>query len=175
MSIDCETLRALISYCPVTGALTWKPRPRELFDKEGTFKAWNGRYPGRPALDARHPAGYRHGAIFGKFVLAHRAAWAIVHGEWPSDQIDHVNGNPADNRLENLRIVTSRENSMNMKANSRNSSGVMGVCWNKANGKWRAHIAGKTLGDFCCKEDAIRVRKQAEENLGYHPNHGRAA
>jgi hypothetical protein len=146
-----------------------------MFGGSQAYKAWNTKYPGTPALNAKHGAGYRHGAIFGKNVLAHRAAWAITHGEWPSDQIDHVNGDPADNRLENLRVVTSRQNSMNMKANSRNSSGVMGVSWNKANDKWRAHIAGKTLGDFRCKDDAIRARKQAEEKLGYHPNHGRAA
>lgn len=125
--------------------------------------------------------GYRHFEVrlYGKRVaiLEHRAIWALVHGYWPTE-LDHINGVRDDNRLANLREVSRRENSKNSSIRSDNTSGVIGVSWDRKSGKWHAYIqvAGKriNLGWFDDLEDAVAVRKAAEIKYGFHQNHGRA-
>ena len=59
---------------------------------------------------------------------AHRLVWMVVHGEFPGDMIDHINGNPTDNRIENLRVVTHSVNMQNRRtARSTNKTGLLGV------------------------------------------------
>jgi hypothetical protein len=88
---------------------------------------------------------------------AHRLAWLYVYGEWPSGQIDHINGVPTDNRLSNLRVANPRENAQNRRsARKDNASGIMGVRLQK--GRWRARINvdGKSvsLGMFSTAQEA---------------------
>lgn len=72
--------------------------------------------------------GYIRIHFSGKLYAAHRLAWFYVHGDWPRQQIDHINGNRADNRIANLRDVSARVNSQNRKrANANNSNGLLGV------------------------------------------------
>lgn len=85
--------------------------------------------------------GYRVIKIGGRLRMAHRIAWAISYGDTPEDlQIDHINGNKSDNRLENLMLCSGAENCSNRAANSRNKSGYKGVYWWKARQTWRADI-----------------------------------
>lgn len=77
-------------------------------------------------------------------------------------EVDHINHNKLDNRKENLRICQHQENNCNKGLIKTNTSGVTGVTWDKTRQKWIAHIKGKNLGRFDTKEEAIRVRKQAE-------------
>jgi hypothetical protein len=81
--------------------------------------------------------------------------------------VDHINHNPLDNRLENLRVCTNQENMRNRGLVSNNTSGYTGVCWVKASCKWIARItvSGKlmTLGTYSDINDAIAVRKAAVE------------
>ena len=72
-----------------------------------------------------HPDGYRHMKINHKCYLAHRLAWLYVHGEWPDGQIDHINGNRKDNRIENLRLVCNKQNSENPGDNELPSHGSL--------------------------------------------------
>ena len=80
--------------------------------------------------------------------------------------VDHINRNPLDNRICNLRICTQHENSMNQSIRCTNKSGATGVLWDKNRNKWRAYIIvnGKQiyLGRFNTKEEAIEARLQAE-------------
>ena len=105
----------------------------------------------------------------------HRIIYKMVHGV-DCDRIDHENHNRLDNRLENLKNVDNTGNLQNRSMFSNNTSGVMGVSFIISRQKWQATICHNNvninLGRFKTKEEAISVRKQAELNYGYHPNHG---
>lgn len=113
----------------------------------------------------------------GKSYLAHRLAWLFYYRSWPNGNIDHINGNPKDNRPENLRDVSHKENMKNCKKRSDNTSGITGVYYHKPSGKWQArgYVDGKanSLGLYVEKEQAVVVRKGWESQNGYHKNHGR--
>ena len=173
---DPKTLRKLLRYEPDTGNLFWRHRDASLFKTERDCKRWHNRYGGKQAgcINGR---GYIVIRLSGRGLRAHRIAWAIHHGRWPTDQIDHVNGDRADNRIENLREVTIQENQKNKKTPCTNTSGVMGVRWDKQRAKWRALIKvdGKAqhLGCFDSIEDAAAARAKAEVEHDFHENHGR--
>jgi hypothetical protein len=87
----------------------------------------------------------------------------LIMGE---KNIDHINGQPNDNRKKNLRKCTRQENMMNVKTNTRNKSGCKGVHYAINEGKWKAYICYNNkrihLGTFVNKEDAINARQEAE-------------
>ncbi|WP_409242962.1 HNH endonuclease, partial [Enterobacter hormaechei] len=102
--------------------------------------------------------------------------WMYVHGELPELDIDHINGNPSDNRLENLRLVTHQQNMCNRKKRNDNSSGYPGVCFHKTNNKWHASIRVKGkrihLGYFKTAKEAYD--KYVEASKKYHSQYTRA-
>lgn len=75
----------------------------------------------------------------GKMYLAHRLVWLYHHGRLP-EQLDHINGDKLDNRIENLRPATKQQNEWNKGDFSSNTSGIKGVSWSKQKNKWRAYI-----------------------------------
>lgn len=178
-----DTLLQLLRYEPDTGKLFWLARSPSLFSATTKHTAdhqaarWNSRLAGKEAFTARN-VGYRYGAVDGRLYLAHRVIWKMVHGNDPK-QIDHINGIRSDNRLENLRSVEEVENHKNQQLHAHNTSGVCGVSFDRSRGKWEAHVTvgnrKQHLGRFASIEEAVAVRKQAEANLGFHPNHGRLA
>ena len=123
-------------------------------------------------------SGYEGIRVLGKSYLAHRLAWLYTHGEWPKNQIDHVNHNKLDNRIINLREVTQQENTKNQALYKNNKSGVAGVHWCKISKKWVVQVGIRKkrikLGYFLDKFEAICARKSAEKKYGYHENHGAA-
>ena len=177
--LNPDELRNLLDYDPETGVLTWKPRPASMFPDERAASRWNARFAGRPAFATVNGNGYLVGGIAGRMHKAHRVCWAILHGEWPTVEIDHENGDRTDNRNANLRAVTPVENHHNKKRPENNTSGVIGVCWHKPSGKWLARIMAsgkeKCLGYFRDIAEAAAARKAAEIELGFHANHGRSA
>lgn len=176
-----ETLRQLLRYDSTTGKLYWLPRDASYFKggRKGSAASWNGRRAGKLALNADHGDGYLSGEIFRKSVYAHRAVWVLVYGEWPVDQIDHVNGVRSDNRLINLRSVDRPENGKNQARRYDNTSGVTGVGWDKHHKKWRVRIRVNdvliNIGRYINFDEAVAARKDAESKHCFHPNHGRAA
>jgi hypothetical protein len=100
--------------------------------------------------------GYWVICIDGKHYLAHRLAWLYVYGKWPESQIDHVNRQKSDNRIANLRLATSFQNSANTTAKRNNKCGLKGV--RKREGRWEARIRvfGRNihLGRFDTSEEA---------------------
>jgi len=103
--------------------------------------------------------------------LAHRLAWFITHGYWPEYEIDHINGDREDNKLENIRDVTRTENARNTKLRVDNTSGHSGVSRHQRG--WKVTVSGKYIGYSECFGKAIAMRKGAEKSMEYHKNHGR--
>lgn len=155
--LPLKHLKELLSYSPETGDFTW-------LEKRGRVAA--GEVAGH--LDSR---GYIRIIIDGKKYRAHRLAWFYVHGKWPEDQIDHVNGKCSDNRLKNLREATCSQNNFNKPLQKNNTSGVKGVYWHKGKQRWRAicRVDGKryTVGNFVELEKAAEAIKDFRE-----ANHG---
>lgn len=102
---------------------------------------------------------------------AHRLAWLYMTGAFPPEQIDHRNRIRDDNRWGNLRLATMTLNNQNRRTAKNNTSGVTGVRFNKAEGKWFANIRSNKqyyfLGMFNSFEEAVATRRAAERV--HHP------
>lgn len=122
-----------IKYEPETGAFRWVARGP-------------GIKPGKLA-GSRSAGGYWVVKVNRIGYAAHRLAWFLSTGQWPDGEIDHINGNPLDNRLCNLRVVDRAGNSQNRwKAHSDHAScGLLGVTWNKQHRRWQAKIVANKV------------------------------
>ncbi|MCG7629004.1 HNH endonuclease [Epibacterium sp. MM17-32] len=168
---DQDTLQALLRYEPDTGKLFWKERPLELCKSVRAQKIFNTQHAGKEAFTAKHPRGYRVGAINRQNFLAHRVIWKLVYGTEP-DTIDHDNGDPGDNRLDNLVDGTQQQNTRNQRLRQGNTLGVMGVYQTEGRA-WQVRLSRDYIGTFPCLGEAILARKAAETRQGFHPHHGR--
>lgn len=158
------------------GKLYWRLRPETDFKSRREWKIINTLYAGKEAGTYAN-GGYRVVKTKEFRVRVHRLIWIYFYGEPASGEVDHINGDPSDNRISNLRVVTSIENRRNMARPKNNTSGAIGVSYRANRKKWRAYIMIDnrqiTLGHYKTKEEAILARKRAEEEIGFHPNHGR--
>lgn len=177
LEIHIDVARELVDYDPLTGRLTWKPRRQEFFATEQAYLTWNNRFSSKEAFSTVTTGGYLQGRLLYRKVQAHVIAWFLHYGNWPDCEIDHINHNRMDNRISNLREVTSSANKRNSTKRRDNISGVVGVFWHKVSGKWCAFISADNsrmhLGLFDRLEDAVSARKSAEGRYGYHTNHGK--
>lgn len=183
-SMTFEQISKLLRYDSGNGRLFWLPRTPDQFagtegrTAEHACANWNSKFSGKEAFTATNGHGYRRGTIFNRRYQAHRIVWLLHYGKWPAADIDHINGDRADNRLINLRSVSRAENAKNQRARITNTSGVLGVSWDKQTGKWRVsiQIEGQTrkIGRFPDIESAAAARKAADLRFGFHPNHGRS-
>jgi hypothetical protein len=141
-----ERVRDLLDYDPETGIFTWK-NDKFAFGKARCCRAGD-------VAGGRNVHGYWQICIDYRVLLAHRLAWLYVTGQWPDGQIDHVNGDKADNRFENLRVANNSENMRNRRRYSNNRSGLKGVSFSKVKNCFRASIQvdnkWKHLGYFNC-------------------------
>lgn len=124
-SMDASRARELVDYNPETGSFTWRVS-RQC------------RRAGSPAGSTVHR--YVLLKLDGKLYPAHRVAWLITYGQWPAVGLDHINGDPHDNRIANLRECNQSENSQNRRKSAANKSGYTGVSWHAASNKWRSQI-----------------------------------
>lgn len=174
MKLTQEMVRKFIDYDPSTGDCWWKERDKHLFTSEhwksdNKVNAWNLNFAGKK-IKSFCKNGYKRICINSKSYYLHRIIWFYMTGEWPN-VIDHINGDPADNRWKNLRNVSQHENTKNQRLRSNNKSGIKGVCFVKSRNKWLASITingkSKYLGIFDCIPYAVRARKEAEKELNY--------
>lgn len=166
--LDAREISRLICYNPETGVFTYKPR-----DGDNSFNAKiAGKHAGRRRSD-----GYVTVKLYGRHYQAARLAWACMKGEWPPGEVDHINGVPSDNRMENLRQATHQQNAMNRRRRSDNTSGYKGVSFNKQAGKWQATIciSGRNcyLGLFASAEEAAAAYQAAAPQ--FHDQFARVA
>jgi len=149
-----ERFHELIRYDPATGHFYWIALP----------PCQNTRAKKREIgsrADIAHQEGvhtYRVINLFGRQWRAHRLAWWYVHGVYPAALVDHKNNDPADNRIDNLRLATEAQNSRNTKLSKTNTSGYKGVYWCSYRNRWRAAITINSkpvqLGRFKTPEEA---------------------
>lgn len=147
MTVTLAHLQHRLHYAPTTGVFTWR-NPNK----------YRSEYAGRVA-GSLHTMGYIHIYVDGKAYKAHRLAWFYVYGEWPVLDIDHMNGDRADNRIENLREISRSGNAENRhRAREGHATGLLGVVWRARNRKYEARISvgGKYLylGLFRTAEEA---------------------
>ena len=125
-------------------------------------------------IGTKHNQGYLFLMVNGERKLSHRVIWESVHGQIPKSlQIDHINGVKCDNRISNLRLVTSSQNNQNKKhCRAGNVSGIKGVTLDKKTGHWRAVITNngkrKQLGTYVTLEEADEVYSLAASMLHTH-------
>lgn len=136
--IDHQALAAIIRYDPVEGVLYYKD------GVELPAKGGGTRVTGRdePVSVYGNGRGYSTFWFQKRNVKVHRAAFLLYHGFLPP-VIDHVNGDPADNRIVNIRAATMRQNQYNKRSSNTSSSQYKGVSWVKTNQRWLAQIQDK--------------------------------
>lgn len=151
-----ERLKQLLSYDPETGIFYWEA------------KTSNRIHVGNRAGNV-NDTGYRRIRIDGAVYLEHRLAWLYLFGEWPEPFIDHINGDPADNRIINLRVATRAINQQNFRRARKDSgTGVQGVYASGKRFSSRIKTEGKFkyLGMFDTKELAHQAYLEAKRK--YH-------
>lgn len=155
------TIASQLEYNPENGLFRWRASGR------GRISGWFRGSPSHGYL-AIHVCGRKYGS--------HQLAWAIVHGAFAPHDVDHVNHNKTDNRIDNLRAATRKINRRNSARSINNTSGFTGVHWAKREKRWIAQIrvdAKKIhVGCFTELEDAVNARRQANVKYGFHENHG---
>lgn len=150
-----KELKEFLHYNPDTGAFTWIKRPSKRI-KVGQVAGTLG------------TKGYWQIQFKGCSFLTHRLAYYMYHGVDPLEKIvDHKNDPTTNNKIDNLRLASNAQNQMNrVNLPSDNTSGVIGVYWDKSKKKWKVRISidgvQKHLGYFTNKEDAIKTRREAE-------------
>lgn len=154
--ITQQRLKEVLRYDPDTGVFTWKVKVSDkvvLHSRAGQQRA----------------DGYRLIGLDGGRYLEHRLALLWADGAWPTGYVDHINGDPTDNRVENLRKCSQAENLQNTLGVSKSRHLPKGVGWHTLRGKWRAYIgqAGKSqhLGLFSTPEQAHQAYLAAKAQL----------
>lgn len=163
-TLGFESAAALLTYDPLSGRFEWKRRP----GSDRSTKIFNAKYAGKTA-GCLCPRGYLYIRVRGHGIFgAHRLAHLLMVGQWPEEEIDHVNGNPSDNRWSNLRPATRSENAANRGVQKNSKTGIKGVFPAK-NGRFAAQVAmnGQVhkIGEFDTLEQACAARVEASNKV----------
>ncbi len=156
-ALSLDRARLLLAYNIDTGVIIWRVR------------ATHSRAPAGSKAGCLAKDGYLIIGIIGRLYLAHRIAWFLHYGRWPVDQVDHRNGVRDDNRIENLRECSNMENKQNGKLRIDNTSGYIGVSYNRSRGKFISQIkyggSHFNLGYFDSPEKASAAYLKAKKRL----------
>lgn len=138
-----DEVKKRVSYDPLTGYVFWK----------------DGKNTGKQITNLSADGYYRL-KILGKTYYLHRVCWFLHYGFWPVETLDHINTNKTDNRLCNLRLATSSQNSANRPLAINNATGYKGVCYNKTAKKFLARVGANpriNIGYFDTAKDAAKA------------------
>lgn len=154
--ITQELIKGLLKYDENSGYFYWK-----VNSPAGNMKT--GKLAG-----TRDSLGYMRIKIFGKVIFYHHLVYIYTQNRFLKDKevIDHINRNPSDNRLENLRITSMKMNCRNRSTGKTSLSGMRGIK-EMNSGNFIVYTGHEKIGIFNNKEEAIKARKEAEERLGY--------
>lgn len=170
-----DACRKFLEYDPVSGVIRWKFRPGDTIGERRFNGQMGGKVAGRVDGHGRLRISIK---VLGRqrYMQGHRIAWLLSFGWWPPGDIDHINHNPLDNRLVNLRSVSHAENQRNLSLSKANKSGAVGVGWCRRSGKWRSRVMinkkDHHLGLFDSVEDASEAARRFRELNRFHRNHG---
>lgn len=169
IEMTADKVRALFAYDPSSGLLRWNVRPASDFPSTRVAKIWNTRFAGRDAGSTDHH-GYREIGVDNRAFKAHRLVWLWVTGEWPSGDIDHLDGNRLNNQFTNLRDVARRVNCENRRSvRSDSGTGLLGAHFHKASQLFHACIKAQgtkhSLGYFKTAEAAHAAYVNAKRQL----------
>lgn len=153
-SLTQAGLLRVLSYDLETGVLRWVYRVEPGFRRAGK------------AAGRAHRTGYVTIKLNGEEHAAHRLIWLMMTGSWPEHDVDHIDGDRSNNRWDNLRAATRRQNAVNAKVRGNNTSGVTGVSYSRTQGIWIASIKAEggrnVFKQFEDKEAAISWRREQE-------------
>jgi hypothetical protein len=140
---------------------------QETFSYEDGNLFWKqptGRRISVGQIAGRDSNGYRMIGLFGKAYMAHRLIFMFHHGYFPQE-VDHIDGNKINNRIENLRAATHSENLKNQKIRHDNTSGIKNVGWARREQRWRVRLTvngkDKHIGYFKDRDLADLVAIEA--------------
>lgn len=147
----------------------------DCFEYRDGYLYWKGvSHPNKQSMIDKpagsiHKTGYWHITWRGKVYKAHRLIFMLHHDYFPKE-VDHINGDRADNRLENLRAATRSENQCNRNALSSNTSGYPGVSWHKKSKAWCVRVMknGKTVVQQYFKDLELAGLVSVEARSLYH-------
>ena len=168
--LTAEYVKSVLDYDPNTGIFYWKSR-------EDIHPSTNAKFAGKVAGSIKRGR-TPHIRIKLQQVdfQAHRLAWLIVHGYWPTMDLDHIDGNPQNNKIINLRYTNASLNGMNRGKQLNNTTGLKGVVFDKSRNKFAARIKVNqkmiNLGRFDCVAAAHFAYQIACDKI--HGEFGRA-
>ena len=151
MELSQKELKELLSYDAETGKFSWvQPKGSKAEGSPAGYVSWNG---------------YVEIKINKRVYWAHRLAWLYVHGNFPKEHTDHIDGDRANNSISNLREASNAQNMQNIRNPTiKNTSGFLGV--QKSGKKWKAMISvsgiKKHIGTFSSKEEAYEAYVRAK-------------
>ena len=155
--MNYDYLRSILDYNPDSGVFRWRVN-------KGTVKAGT-------VAGYKRPDGYIQIMVDGKNYFAHRLAWMYIHGYILENDIDHIDRDPSNNRINNLREASRQCNLRNTGNPVNNTSGIKGIYWQKAVGKWHARIKingkYKYLGLYDDFDKAVLARYKAEKAVNW--------
>jgi hypothetical protein len=164
--LTADLANQMLAYSPADGTFMWLVRD----GVDHATKIVNARFAGKAAGCIDHRSGYRYIRIRGFGIYAaHRLAWLMRTGSWPTDEIDHRDRDGGNNRWSNLREASRSENGANRGVHKHSKSGLKGVYWDADRGLWAAEIRfnrkRQHLGRFARSEDATRAYAEAAASL----------